>query len=148
MRGLVLVKTAGDVERVVALDKTLERLADDWFVREVRLFIARTLRRMDLTARSFFALVEPGSCFAGTLLELALAADRSYMLDDPDQPVSIAVTPLNGGAYPMTHGLSRLKVRFLGDAEREERILAEPRSYAPPDAEEAGLVTVVADDID
>ena len=146
--GLIQLKTAGDLDRVVAVDQTLEALADDWFVNEVRLLIARTLRRLDLTARSLFALIESGSCFGGTLLEIALAADRSYMLDDPDRPVAIAVTAMNGGAYPMSHGVSRLETRFLGDPDRPGQLLGDPRSYEPQDAFEAGLVTVVADDID
>ncbi len=146
--GLIQLKTAGKLDRVVAVDRTLESLADDWFVNEVRLLIARTLRRLDLTARSLFALIEPGSCFGGTLLEVALAADRSYMLDDPDRPVAIAVTAMNGGAYPMSHGVSRLETRFLGDPDRPGQLLGDPRSYEPEEAFEAGLVTVVADDID
>ena len=146
--GLVLLKTSGEVDAVVELDRTLDRLADDWFVGEVRLHMARTLRRLDMTARSLFALIEPGSCFAGTLLEIALAADRSYMLDDPDQPTAVAVTSMNGGAYPMTHGVSRFEARFLGQPERIPELLGEPRSYDPEQAAEAGLVTVVADDID
>jgi benzoyl-CoA-dihydrodiol lyase len=146
--GLLLLKTEGDAEKVLAVDETLARLHEDWFVNEVRLAIARTLRRLDLTARSIFALVEPGSCFVGTLLELALAADRSYVLDDPERPVAIGVSPVNGGAYPMSHGLSRLEVRFLGDPERANEILEAPRAYDPAEAMEAGLVTVVADDID
>jgi len=146
--GLVLLKTEGDLDGIVAVDEVLESLRDDWLVNEVRLMIARTLRRLDLTAKSLFALIEPGSCFGGTLLEVALAADRSYMLDDPDREVQMAVTALNGGAYPMSHGLSRLAARFLGDPGRAERIVAEPRRYDPGQALEAGLVTVVADDID
>jgi benzoyl-CoA-dihydrodiol lyase len=146
--GLVLLKTEGDVDSCVALDRVLEAHAGDWFVGEVRLFIARTLRRLDLTARSFFALIEPGSCFAGTLLELALAADRSYMLYDVLRPLALAVTALNGGAYPMSHGMSRLAVRFLGEPGKAEGILADPKVYDATDAEEAGLVTVVADEID
>jgi benzoyl-CoA-dihydrodiol lyase len=146
--GLVLVKTEGSSDRVLAVDETLQALRDDWFVGEVRHLIARTLRRLDLTARSLFALIEPGSCFAGTLLELALASDRSYMLDDPDNPVEIAVGTMNIDAYPMTHGPTRLAVRFLGDPDRLARILEEPRVYDAADSDEAGLVTVVADDID
>jgi benzoyl-CoA-dihydrodiol lyase len=146
--GLVLIKTEGDVEAVLEMDRTLEEHAEDWFVAEVRLQIARTLRRLDLTARSLFALVEPGSCFVGTLFELALAADRSYMLDDPDRPVVVRLTALNGGAYPMSHGLSRLAARFIGDPPRAEQLLQEPRSLEPEEADEAGLITVVADDID
>jgi benzoyl-CoA-dihydrodiol lyase len=146
--GLVLLRTKGDVDAGVALDQVLEDHADDWFVNEVRSFIARTLRRLDLTARSVYALIEPGSCFAGTLFELALAADRSYMLYDKDRPTAIAVTPANAGAYLMTHGLTRLNVRFLGDPDKARQIAGAPRVYDPTDAEEAGLVTVVADEID
>jgi len=146
--GLVLLKTEGDLEAQVALDATLEKLASDWLVAETRLFIARTLRRLDLTARSFYALVEPGSCFAGTLFEIALAADRSYMLYDTERPVAVAITPMNAGAYPMSHGASRLATRFLGDPERAAALASGPRTYDATDAEEAGLVTVVADDID
>jgi benzoyl-CoA-dihydrodiol lyase len=146
--GLVVLRTEGDPEKVLAVDRVLDDLKGDWFVSEVRLFIARTLRRLDLTARSIFALIEPGSCFAGTLFELALSADRSYMLDDPDRPVSVAVSGMNDGAYPMSHGPSRIGARFLGDPERARAILADPRHYAPEEAMESGLVTVVADDID
>jgi benzoyl-CoA-dihydrodiol lyase len=146
--GLVLLRTEGDVDAVLAVDETLERHADDWLVAETRLLIARTLRRLDLTARSFFALIEPGSCFAGTLFELALAADRSYMLDDPDRPNAIATSGMNAGAYPMSHGPSRLAVRFLASPERAQEIADDPRRYDPAEAAEAGLVTVVADDID
>ena len=146
--GLVLLRTQGDVDACIAADRVLENQAKDWFVEEVRLFIARTLRRLDLTARSVYALIEPGSCFAGTLFELALAADRSYMLYDKDAPTAIALTPMNAGAYPMTHGLTRLNVRFLGDPEKAREIAGAPRTYDPTDAEEAGLVSVVADEID
>ena len=146
--GLILLRTEGDIGAVLTMDKILLENTGDWFVDEVRMFIGRTLRRLDLTARSFFALVEPGSCFAGTLFELALSADRSYMLDDPDRPVKIAVSAMNGGAYPMTHGLSRIGVRFIGEPETMAEILEDPRAYDPEEAEGAGLVTVVADDID
>jgi benzoyl-CoA-dihydrodiol lyase len=146
--GLVLLRTEGDVAACVALDGVLESLASDWFVNEVRLFVARTLRRLDVTARSLFALIEPGSCFAGTLFELALAADRSYMLYDKDSPTAIAISSMNAGAYPMTHGMTRLDARFYGDPDLAKRIAGAPRVYDPTDAEEAGLVTVVADDID
>ncbi len=146
--GLVLLKTEGDVEACLALDDVLEANASDWFVNEVRAFIARTLRRLDLTARSLYALIEPGSCFAGTLFELALAADRSYMLYDVDRPVAIAVSATNGGAYPMSHGMTRLAVRFFGEPDKAKEIAASPRVYDASDAEDAGLVTVVADDID
>ena len=146
--GLVLIRTEGDLERVLAVDRVLDERSDDWFVREVRLLVARALRRLDLTARSMFALIEPGSCFGGTLLELALAADRSYMLEDPEREVEIAVSPLNGGAYPMTHGISRLAARFLGDPGRVESLVREAGRYGPSAAVQVGLVTIVADDID
>jgi benzoyl-CoA-dihydrodiol lyase len=146
--GLILIKTEGETETVLAVDETMQALADDWFVNEVRLLMARTLRRLDLTARSFFALIEPGSCFAGTLLELALAADRSYMLDDPDSAVEIAISPANGGAYTMSHGMTRIAARFLGDPGSATEILREPRKYDAAEAEATGLVTIVADDID
>jgi benzoyl-CoA-dihydrodiol lyase len=146
--GLVLIRTAGDVEACLAVDRVLDAASEDWLVGEVRLYVARVLRRLDLTARSFFALIEPGSCFAGTLFELALAADRSYMLADNDRPVAIAVSRMNADAYPMSHGLTRMAVRYHGQPGRADEILAEPKVYDPSDAEEAGLVTVVADEID
>jgi len=146
--GLVLLKSAGDVDAVLGVDRVLDALASDWFVGEVRAFVARTLRRLDLTARSFFALIEPGSCFAGTLFEIALAADRSYALDDPDKAPAIALSSMNGGAYPMSHGLSRCEVRFLGQPGRAAELLADPGSFEPAEAAAAGLVTVAADDID
>ncbi len=146
--GLILLKTRGDLERILDLDETLRTLKDDWFVGEVRLQMARTLRRLDLTARSFFALIEPGSCFAGSLFELALAADRSYMLSDPEARNAVALTSLNGGAFPMSHGPSRLETRFLGEPGRAEELLSDPSIYRSDEALEAGLVTVVADDID
>jgi benzoyl-CoA-dihydrodiol lyase len=146
--GLILLKTVGNVDTALAVDRILDKRSDDWFVNEVRLLIARTLRRLDLTAKSLFALVEPGSCFAGTLFELTLAADRSYMLDDPDNPVEIAVSAMNAGAYPMSHGPSRLEIRFYAEPKKAEAILAGPARCGPAEAEDAGLITIVADDID
>ncbi len=146
--GVVVLKTEGEIDTVLEVDRVLDGLKDDWFAGEVRLQIARTLRRLDLTAKSLFALIEPGSCFAGTLFEIALAADRSYMLDDPDHENAIAVSTMNAGAYPMSHGPSRLATRFLGDPEHAAAIAGEPRRYDPEDALGAGLVTVVADEID
>jgi benzoyl-CoA-dihydrodiol lyase len=128
------------------VDRNLETLADDWFVREILLYQARVLRRLDLTARSLFALVEPGSCFGGSLLELALAADRSYMLDMEDHPM-IATSPLNGGRYPMTHGVSRLEAHFCGDTGAVNTAMEKGR-FTPAEADEAGLITSVMDDID
>jgi benzoyl-CoA-dihydrodiol lyase len=147
---VVLVHTRGDAGKLLAHDAALAAHADDPFVREVLALMARTLRRLDSTARSFFAIVDEGSCFAGSLLELAFAADRSYMLEDPDGRVAVQASALNGGSLPMGHGRSRLAVRFLATPGREAEVLA--RAQAAPlaarDAEAAGLVTLVADDID
>jgi benzoyl-CoA-dihydrodiol lyase len=146
--GTVVVRTEGDPAAVLEVDQTLLAHRDDWLVREIVLFIKRTLKRMDLTSRSFFALIEPGSCFAGTLFELALAADRSYMLDDPERPCSIALSGINGGVLPMSNGLSRLGTRFLGDPERVRNLLAEGHPFDPQEALEAGLVSFAPDELD
>ena len=131
--GTVVVKTEGDAARVLAVDETLARHTDHWLVREIVHFIKRTLKRMDLTSRSFFAFIEPGSCYAGTLFELALAADRSYMLDDPDRPNTIALSSMNAGPLKMSNGLTRLETRFLGQPEHVGELLAD---RAPLDARE------------
>ena len=124
---------------VLAVDATLLRHRSHWFVRETVGMLRRTLARLDVTSRTLFALIEPGSCFAGTLLELALAADRSYMLALPDGDATaprIALSAQNFGAYPMVNGAPRLAARFCGDAEPIARakgavgvtLLAEERS--------------------
>ena len=146
--GLVLLKTRGAVESVLALDRALEQHQDHWLVREVRLLMARTLRRLDLTAKSLFAVIDFESSFAGSLLELALAADRSYMLDDPEHPVAVALSSMNAGALPMSHGLSRLQARLLAQPERAEELLASKEPLDAEAAEQAGLVTIAADDLD
>jgi benzoyl-CoA-dihydrodiol lyase len=152
--GLLLLKTAGDPERVTQHDAALAALArDDWFAREVVLHLARTLRRLDVTARTLFALVEPGSCFAGSLLEVALAADRTYALDDPKRAVSLMLSPLNFGPLPMGQGLTRLQARLLAQPEEHEALRQRVASSETPrfdaaGALAAGLVTVAADDID
>jgi benzoyl-CoA-dihydrodiol lyase len=140
--GLVVVKTAGNA--------ALEAHKDHGFVREVRLLMARVLRRMDATARSFFAVIDEGSCFVGSLLELALAADRSYMLEDEGEQVTVQASALNGGAFPMAQGLSRLALRYLAAPSRTNEVLghALEEPVAAIDAEKLGLVTIVADDID
>jgi benzoyl-CoA-dihydrodiol lyase len=152
--GLLILKTVGDPDRVARHEAALaEMAAADWFAGEIILMMARTLRRLDVTARSMFALVEPGSCFVGSLLEIALAADRSYALDDPGKLVTILLTRLNFGALPMGHGLSRLQLRRLHDPESlaplEEQVEAgdAPRFDAGA-ALRAGLLTVAADDLD
>jgi benzoyl-CoA-dihydrodiol lyase len=154
--GTWVLKTQGDTDRVLAYDAQLRHLADDWFVNEIRHFYKRLLKRLDVTSRSLIAVIEPGSCFAGFLAELALACDRQYMLEgvyedvDPDaEPATLHLTPSNDGDYPMGNNISRLQSRFWG---REDQ-LARARDVIGSDldaatAEGAGLVTVAMDDID
>jgi benzoyl-CoA-dihydrodiol lyase len=155
--GTWVFKAEGDAARVLAHDELLQANADsDWLAREIVLYWKRTLKRLDVTSRSLIALIEPGSCFAGTLLELALAADRSYMLFgvfedvDPDAPpAALTVGPANLGPLPMGNGLTRLATRFLGDAEglaAVEKSVLSP--LAAEEAEKLGLVTFAPDDID
>jgi benzoyl-CoA-dihydrodiol lyase len=146
--GLILLKSEGDLRRVCEIDAALARFSSDWLVNEILLMIKRTLKRLDWTARTIFALIEPGSCFAGSMLELALAADRSYMLDSNGGDVRIAVTPLNQGCFPMSNGLSRLQSRFLGEPQRAAEALSRSEPLSACDAEEAGLVTFAIDEID
>jgi benzoyl-CoA-dihydrodiol lyase len=146
--GLVLVRTEGEIDNVLAVDKTLVENREHWLVREIILNMARVLRRLDLTAKSFFALVGPGSCFAGNLLELLLAADRSYMLNDPEQKVELALSELNAGALPMSNGLTRLQSRFLAEPERADEVLEHVGRFDTEEADAAGLVTFAPDDLD
>ena len=149
--GLVCLRTQGSIESVLSVDQTLAANRDHWLVREIVLHMARVLRRLDLTAKSFFAIVEPGSCFAGNLLELLLASDRSYMLADSD--AGIAVSELNAGALPMSNGLTRLLSRFLGAPEKLDEVFgeknfAEKKTFDTEEAEALGLVTFAPDDLD
>jgi len=150
--GTWLLKTAGDADRVLAADETLAKFASDWFVRETTGLLRRTLARVDVSSRTLIALIDAGSCFAGTLLELALAADRSYMLDLPDDPDAaprIALSSLNFGAYPRVDGLSRLESRFYRETEPIEMARAViGQKLVAHDAEKLGLVTAALDDID
>jgi benzoyl-CoA-dihydrodiol lyase len=146
--GLVCLRTEGSIENVLAVDETLAAHQDNWLVREITLFMARVLRRLDLTAKSFFALIEPGSCFAGSLLELALSADRTYMLNDPAEPVLIAASVLNQGALPMSNGLIRLQSRFLAEPQKVEEVFKHEGKFDTEAAEAAGLVTFAPDDLD
>jgi len=140
--GLWLLKTEGDPKAVLAMDALLEKEKNDWFVRETLGYLRRTLSRLDVSSRSLFAVIEPGSCFAGTLMELALAADRGYMKDVAGN--AIALSPLNFGAYPMANGLPRLATRFGGQAPA----MATNRLFSSGEANELGLVTSTPDDID
>jgi benzoyl-CoA-dihydrodiol lyase len=148
--GLILIRTTGSGAAVRAADEALLKHRDDWFAKEVLLHMRRVLKRLELSARSIFALIEPGSCFAGSLLELALAADRSYMFDGGEeggQAAFVGLSPMNFGPLTMSNGLTRLASRFLRDPacvtalEQAEFLTAE-------DALKAGLVTFTPDPMD
>jgi benzoyl-CoA-dihydrodiol lyase len=146
--GTVIVRTEGDAARVLETDATLKAHQDHWLVREIIHFVKRTLKRMDLTSRSFFALIEPGSCFAGTLFELALASDRAYMFDDPERPNTIALSAMNGGPLKMSNGLTRLETRFLATPARVQELLDEGKPFDAREALDAGLVSFAPDELD
>jgi len=147
--GVVLVKTAGDLARVLETDALLHSRPHHWFMREVRLFIRRTLKRMDMTARTFFALVEPGSCFGGFLAEIALAADRVYMRGGSGDAVKLGLGASNAGPFPMGNGLTRLGQRFLDNPPHVQALLAKlPATFGAEAALEAGLVTAAPDELD
>jgi benzoyl-CoA-dihydrodiol lyase len=154
----IVFKSSGDSAQVLAYDDFLDAHGEHWLAREVRGLWKRVLKRVDLTSRSLVALIEPGSCFAGTFAEIAFAADRSYMLISPASqrgagdnkpPAAIELAKVNFGAYPMSNGLSRLASRFLADPSQLAQ--AEKEIGKPLDAEAAealGLVTFALDDID
>jgi len=152
--GLWVLRTTGSADLVEAHDRALLAHEADWLVREIRLYLKRTLKRLDVSSRSIFALIEPGSCFAGTLLELALAADRVFMLEglregDARPAAVVRLTQMNFGAYPTVNGLSRLESRFLDEPGRVDDLkgrIGEDLDAAA--ASEAGLVTFTPDDID
>ncbi len=154
--GTWVLRTAGDSDVVLDYDAQLTELADDWYVAEVTHYLKRTLKRLDVTSRTLIAVIEPGSCFAGLLLELALAADRQYMLDgvfedrDDDLPAAtVTVTATNDGLLPMGNGLSRLESRFWRHDEEMAAVrkaTGEPLDAAA--ADDLGLVTLALDDID
>ena len=149
--GTWVIKTEGDIQSVLAADAALQQHADHWFVRETTGMLRRTLARLDVTSRSIFALIEPGSCFAGTLFEMALAADRIYMLDDEDAdvPAQIVVGEHNFGAYPLVNGQTRLQRRFYEETLPLEAVRAAAGQLLPaPRALELGLVTFAPDSID
>ena len=151
---MLVFKSHGDSAQVVAHDEFLEANKTHWLVNEIRHYWKRVLKRVDVTSRTLVTLVEPGSCFAGTLAELVFAADRSYMLigsrqGDNRAPPSIELTAMNFGAYPMSHGLTRLQSRFQADPSDLERAQAKIGAALDAEAaEELGLVTFALDDID
>ncbi|WP_448188062.1 2,3-epoxybenzoyl-CoA dihydrolase [Azospirillum sp. sgz301742] len=147
--GTWLLKTEGDAALVEAADAALLADPTDWFLRETTLYLARVLKRLDVTARSLFAVIDAGSCFTGTLLELALASDRSYMLDGGDDAPVLRLTAMNFGPLPMPNGLTRLQSRFLATpdhAEALQKLIGE--DLDGDDALDQGLVTFAPDDID
>ena len=150
----MVFKSEGDPAAVLAYDTFLAQHRDHWLVREIRLKWKRVLKRIDVTSRTLVALVEPGCCFAGTLAELVLAADRSYMLigklnGDNRPPATLTLSEANFGDYPMSNDLSRLSCRFLGDEPAVDKLHAEiGRALDAGTAAELGLVTVALDDID
>jgi benzoyl-CoA-dihydrodiol lyase len=150
--GTWLLKTEGDASRVLAVDEALVEHARHWFVRETTGFLRRTLARLDVSSRTLFALIEPGSAFAGTLAELAFAADRAYMLalpDDPDRAPRLWLSQANFGLYPLVSGQSRLARRFYDEAAPLDAARAAiGRALDADEAVELGLVTAAPDDID
>jgi benzoyl-CoA-dihydrodiol lyase len=146
--GTLVVRTEGDREAVLAVDQTLVDHQSHWLVREIVHFMKRTLKRVDLTARTFFAFIEPGSAFAGSLFELALAADRSYMLHDDGEENVVALSAMNGGPLSMGNGITRLQTRFLRDDAKVAQLLAHAGPFNAAEAADAGLVTFAPDEID
>jgi benzoyl-CoA-dihydrodiol lyase len=146
--GLVCLRTQGETENVLAVDRALSANRNQWLAREILLHMARVLRRLDLTAKSFFSIIEPGSCFAGNLIELALSSDRTYMLNNPDEKVEVATSELNAGAFLMSNGLARIQTRFLAEPDKVDEVLAHEGPFDTEAADEAGLVTFAPDDLD
>ncbi len=146
--GLWIVKTLGEIENVMRVDHALDRYKDNWFVREVTGFIRRTLGRLDVSSRSIYAVIDPGSSFAGTLFELALAADRSYMLAADNGP-KIALSAMNFGPYTMVNGMTRLETRFGGSPDPDSSLSSQlGMTYNADEALDLGLVTFAPDDLD
>jgi benzoyl-CoA-dihydrodiol lyase len=149
--GLWIIKTAGDAEAVLKMDEFILANQNNWFVREVLGMMRRTFARLDVTSRSMFSLVEAGSCFAGTLLELALASDRIYMLDAPegDSKASMTLSKMNFGFLPAVNHLSRLASRFYEDAAHLELLKGKVTQHLSAQvALDAGLVTAALDELD
>ena len=148
--GLILLRTAGDAEQVLAWDAALAKLNAEgsWLAEQTLALQHRTLRRVDNMARSMFAMIEGDHCFAGVLFELALAADRSYMLQDEDGENTVTLGPANAGAFRMANGRSRLEVRYHGSPEMVDKVLSQKGPIDAQSAEELGLVTLAPDDID
>lgn len=146
--GLLLLKTRGDAGSVLAVDRALAAGRSDWFINEIIALMARVLRRLDLTAKSTFAIIESNSCFAGSLFEIALSADRIYMRNDDASPAKIQIGPLSSGLLPMPHGLTRLQSRFLRNPGHAAELAAAMQTFDTQAALDAGLVTYAPDALD
>lgn len=152
--GVWVFRTLGDSDLVAQADEVLMANGDHWLVREITLYLKRTFKRLDVTSRSMISLIEPGSCFTGTLFELTLVADRSFMLDgqmegDNRPPPAVRLTEMNFGPFPMANGLTRLDTRFLGTPSQVDDLQARVGAdLLGQDAETSGLVTFAPDDID
>jgi benzoyl-CoA-dihydrodiol lyase len=152
--GLLVIRSEGDPAPVLAADALLDAYRDDWLVREIRHYLKRVFKRVDMTSRSLITLIEPGSCFAGTLAELVFAADRAIMFSgqrsgDNRPPAKIALSSLNFGAYQMGNALTRLQTRFYGESDSVGLAQARLGEMLDSDAADAlGLVTTTFDDID
>jgi len=148
--GIWIMKTRGDHDAMLRTDEALEQHKKHWFVRETIGFLRRALSRLDVSSRSIYAFIDEQSCFAGTLLELALAADRSYMKHAEENAPTIALGVMNFGAYPMANRMTRLDTRFIGEgAAKIDELRARAGEGLGPDAAfEAGLITFAPDDID
>jgi benzoyl-CoA-dihydrodiol lyase len=149
--GLWILKTAGNPETVLAIDNFILDHQDNWFVREVLGMMRRTFARIDVTSRSVYAMVDQGSCFAGTLLELALAADRVYMLDsqESENPATLSLSRMNFGPLPMVNHLSRIAARFYEDATHIDGLRGKiGKKVSAREALDVGLVTAAPDDLD
>lgn len=147
--GLIVLKTAGDPAKVREHDQALVELQKDWLGREILFHTARVLRRLDLTARSLFATIEPGSCFVGSLFEISIAADRSYLLaSDAENAPKLGLSAVNFGSFPMSNGLTRLQTRFLAKPAHVDALRACEDLLDHEEALRLGLVTFAPDDID
>ncbi|MEE2746227.1 MAG: 2,3-epoxybenzoyl-CoA dihydrolase [Pseudomonadota bacterium] len=147
-------KATGNAEFIEAGDKLLLEHADDWLIKEITLFLKRTLKRLDVSSRSLLSFIEPGSCFTGTILEVVLSSDRSYMLDGTFEgsnvpPAKLRLTGMNLGPLPMCNGLTRIETRHLNDKKAVELLGdAKGRDLEAEEADELGLITFIPDDID
>jgi benzoyl-CoA-dihydrodiol lyase len=152
--GTWVIRTRGDRRMVESYDRVLAQYSDDWLLREITLYLKRTLARLDVTSRSLFALIEPGSCFVGILLELALAADRIYIMNgqresDDIPAAAITLTGSNFRRFPMLNGLARIETRFIDDPNHLEDLRGRiDDDLKAEEAEELGLVTFAPDEID